>query len=105
MTIPPVPMLRFVRKFTELDALDAQKRGYLSHVLTEFRDGHLFPLFFCDVVRLQQDLEERIKHGKVFVAEPGMIVVQKVTLEVMERAVTPAPTDRLSECAWLATFI
>jgi hypothetical protein len=87
MTIQPVPILRFAREFTERDALEAQKRGYLSHVVADFRDGRLFPLFFYDVVRLQQDLEERIKHGSLFVADPGMIVVHEVTLEIMDQAV------------------
>jgi hypothetical protein len=87
MTIQPVPILRFAREFTELDALEARSRGYLSHILADFRDGRLYPLFFYDVVRLQQDLEERIKHGSIFVADPGMIVVQEVTLEIMERVV------------------
>jgi hypothetical protein len=87
MTLESIPILRFAREFTEVDALEAQRRGYLSHVLADFRDGRLFPLFFYDVVRLQQDVEERIKHGSVFVADPGMIVVQEVTLEIMEHVI------------------
>lgn len=82
-----LPKLRFVREFTDLDELEARNRGYLSHVLADFGDGRLFPLFFYDPVRLQQDLEERSAHDRAFLADPGMIVVQEISLETMERVI------------------
>jgi hypothetical protein len=50
-------------------------------------EGRLYPLFFYDAIRLQQDLEESSKHGRPFVAEPGMIVLREITLDAMKRAV------------------
>lgn len=82
-----VPKLRFAREFTDLDELEARNRGYLSHVLADFGDGRLFPLFFYDPVRLQQDLEETGVHGSVFLADPGMVVVQEITLEVIHQVI------------------
>jgi hypothetical protein len=81
------PRLRFVREFTAQDALEAQDRGYLSHVLVELDGGNLYPVFFYDPTRLQQDLAEGIRSGRPFVADPGMIVVPEVTPDAMRDAV------------------
>jgi hypothetical protein len=81
------PILRFAREFTERDATEAQDRGYLSHVLVDLGGGRLYPVFFYDAVRLQQDLEEMANHGRPYIAEPGMIVVQEITIETMTQVV------------------
>jgi hypothetical protein len=59
----------------------------LSHVLVELAGGRLYPLFFYDPVRLQQDLEESVKHGRPFIADPGMNVVPDITLETLRYVV------------------
>jgi hypothetical protein len=82
-----LPTLRFARQFTDLDELEARNRGYLSHVLADLGDGRLFPLFFYDPVRLRQDLEERAKHNNAFIADPGMVVVQEISLKVMQQVI------------------
>jgi hypothetical protein len=87
ITRPVAPKLRFVGGFSDKDAFDAQGAGYLSHVMVEFGDGRLYPVFFYDIVRLQQDLEENVKLGRPFIADPGMIVVEEVTPEAMKHAV------------------
>jgi len=79
--------LRFAREFSDQDAFEARGRGYLSHVLAQLGEGRLYPLFFYDAVRLQQDLEESAKYGRPFVADPGMIVVPEITLDAMKQAV------------------
>lgn len=79
--------LVFAREFSEHDALEARDRGYLSHVLVEIDGQHLYPVVFYDPVRLQQDLETSAKHGRAFVADPGMIVLPEITLESMHDAV------------------
>ena len=81
------PKLRFAREFSDKDAFDAQSRGYLSHVMVELDEGRLYPVFFYDVVRLQQDLEENARLGRPFIADPGMIVVEEITPEAMKHAV------------------
>jgi hypothetical protein len=81
------PELRFVREFSDKDAFEAQARGYLSHVMVEFDGGRIYPIFFYDVVRLQQDLEESVKQGRRFIADAGMIVLEEITPESMKAAV------------------
>ena len=81
------PKLRFAREFSDQDAFEAQSRGYLSHVLVELGENCLYPLFFYDAVRLQQDLEERARLGHAFVADPGMIVLPEITRDAMRHAV------------------
>ena len=91
------PSLRFVREFTELDEQEAQDRGYLSHVLADFGDGRLFPLCFYDSVRLQQDLKVRCALGKAFVADPGMVVVEEITLQVLKKVINQLCEERFFE--------
>jgi hypothetical protein len=78
--------LVFAREFSEREAMEARDRGYLSHVLVEL-DGHLYPVVFYDPIRLQQDLELNVKHGRTFVADPGMIVITDITIEAMQEAI------------------
>ena len=88
MSIDPAKVeLLFVLEFTSRDAFEAQSRGYLSHVLVALNGVELYPVTFYDAVRLGEDLEESAKHGRAFVADPGMIVLQEVTLPAMQTAV------------------
>jgi len=79
--------LVFTQPFTSVEEQEAKDRGYLSHVLAELEDGSLYPVFFYDFVRLQQDLEEEAKQGRPFIADPGMIVLPEVTLVAMQAVV------------------
>lgn len=81
------PRLIFQYGFNEQDADEAEARGYLSHVAVDLGDGRHYPVVFYDAVRLQQDLEVEAKQGTPYVADPGMIVLETVTRENMERAV------------------
>jgi hypothetical protein len=78
--------LVFAPCVSERTILEARDRGYLSHVLAEV-DGHCYPVFFYDPVRLGQDLQESAKSGWPIIADPGMIVLPDLTLEAMENAV------------------
>jgi hypothetical protein len=88
-----IPKLRFAREFSDRDAFEAQSRGYLSHVFVELDGSRLYALFFYDAVRLQQDLEESVKHGRPFIADPGMIVVPDVTLETLRQVVNQLSSE------------
>lgn len=81
------PKLRFSREYSDKDAFEAKSRGYLSHVMVELEEGRIYPVFFYDVVRLQQDLERSVEQGRPFIADPGMIVVGEITPEAMQFAV------------------
>ena len=86
-TTSSVAKLVFLREFSEQEAWEARDRGYFSHVLVEVDGDRLYPVFFYDPVRLQQDLETSAKHGRAFVADPGMIVLSDITIEAMQEAV------------------
>jgi hypothetical protein len=53
----------------------------------ETKDGTRLPLYFCDPVRLQQDLEEEVKLGRSYFAEPGLVVLPEVPAEAIEATV------------------
>lgn len=78
--------LVFEGGFDERDEWEAQVRGYRSHVRAELDDGSLHPLTFYDIARLSQTLEDECASGRMFFAEPGLVIVAEVTLANMERA-------------------
>jgi hypothetical protein len=79
--------LIFEGGWDERAAFEAEARGYRSHVCVEFPNGTRYPVLFSDPVRLGQDLEEMTKRGEPFISDPGLIVVSRVTLEIMQIAV------------------
>jgi len=79
--------LIFEGEFDEREAMECRDRGYRSHVWVELAEGRRYPVVFYDVTRLQQDLQEEMKSGDGFIAEPGLIVLPEVTLENMKKAV------------------
>ena len=87
MTDSRAPKLRFALEFTARRAFETESRGYASHVVAEFGDGRLYPLFFYDMVRLQQDFATYLEQGQTYFADPGMIIVERVTIANMELAI------------------
>lgn len=79
--------LIFLGGFTERDEFAAKSRGYRGHVFAEIDGVHLYPLYFYDTTRLQQDLHENEQFGRPFITEPGMIVLNNVTYNAMYDAV------------------
>lgn len=74
--------------FDELDAFNALGAGYRGAVTVELEDRSRRSVVFYDIVRLQQDLDEELKRGAPFIAEPGMIVLNEVSLDNMKAAVS-----------------
>jgi hypothetical protein len=84
-----------VAKFSELifkhgcgdrDEAETPMRGYRDDVLVKLDDGRTYRVTFYDPVRLHQTLEDEAGLGVNYFAEPGLIVVQRVDREGMERA-------------------
>lgn len=61
---------------------EVKMKGYCSNVHVVFRDGTKYLVCFYDPVRLQQDIAY-----DGFIAEPGLIIIEDVTLVNMEKAV------------------
>ncbi len=72
--------LLFRYGFDDIQQEEAEARGYLADVLAEDEQGRRYALVFWDLGRLGQDLEEETQQNKPFIAEPGMVVVSRVTL-------------------------
>src|SRR5437867_10142887 len=75
------------------DGYDAQRewetpsRGYLSHVTVQLEDGSRYGVYFIDLTRLGQTLEDDIRDGREYFAEPGLIILPEVTTESIKKAV------------------
>lgn len=86
MESPTFAKLVFEHGMDERDELEAQMRGYRSHVWIEMSDGSRHRITFFDPVRLTQELKQETRLGRPFVCEPGLIVIPEVTMEYMEKA-------------------
>ena len=65
--------------YDERGEWEANEKGWLQGVGVRFSSGEVYSVFFYDPVRLAQDLETDTKHGRPFVAHPGMIVIPEIT--------------------------
>lgn len=61
---------------------EIKMKGYCSDVIITLPDYSKFKVCFYDPIRLVQDLEEEI-----YIAEPGLIIIQEVSLKNMEKAI------------------
>ena len=73
--------------FDERSETELPLRGCLSNVLVELEDGNRYLVEFIDPVRLTQEVNDYERLNIPCYAEPGLIILPKVTLERMEEAV------------------
>ena len=60
-------------------------QGYRSDVTLELQKGVAFPVAFYEAAAVCEELQARSKHGfGAFVAEPGLVIVPKITAENMK---------------------
>lgn len=88
MTTKRIGKLCFDYEFSTQIAAETAIRGYWGHAHVELANGTKHPVVFYDAVRLAQDLEEEASQGRPFIAENGLIVLESITLENMESAVS-----------------
>jgi hypothetical protein len=86
MNAEECPRIVFPPDFDDRAAFEMPAKGWLS-AQVEMKDGSRCPVYFSDPVRLQQDLEEEMRLGRPYFAEPGLIVVPEVTVEAVQNAV------------------
>lgn len=77
----------FPEEFDARSALEANERGYLSHVIVSMSDRSRYPIFFIEPIRLKQELEICCTLGDRFFAEVGLVVVPDLSLETLTAAV------------------
>jgi len=81
------PRLLFEQPLNERLAFEMEQKGWCGIAIVELPSRARIRVFFYDPIRLAQDLETDLKLGRVCIAELGMIVIPRVTLEYMERSV------------------
>ena len=81
------PKLKFLGGFDDAKASNAEAQGGCGGVLVEFEDGRCYEIAFESIDMLGSMLARRVKDQNIhFFAEPGMIVLEKVTLKNMRIA-------------------
>ena len=69
------------------DALfDIEDRGYISNIYAVC-GGKSYPIQFCTIARLSSDLSMLSESGTNFVADPGLIIVDRLNETVMNEVV------------------
>ena len=87
MNHPAAYKLVFPEWYDERGEWEAEEKGWLQGVEIRYADGAVQPLFFYDPVRLAQDLEHEDADAMPFIASSGLIVIPRITRELMVRAV------------------
>ena len=77
----------FPGDYDEQSEEETTSRGYLADVVVLLGDGTRHPVFFIELVRLHQELDDRERLGQPYFAERNMIVLPKVTTDAVGRAV------------------
>jgi hypothetical protein len=72
---------------------ETPSKGYLPEVEVRLENGVRYKLYFIDLVRLQQTLEDDVQAGREYFAEPGMVVLPQVTTEAIQKAVVGLVED------------
>jgi hypothetical protein len=80
------PRVLWPAGFDERAVVETPLKGWLSATV-ELDDGCRYAVYFSDPMRLQQDLDEAVRHGKPCFAEPGLIIVPEVTVQAIQDTV------------------
>jgi hypothetical protein len=78
------PKISFREEFDNLIAFEVESKGWYSGVIIELENHSKYELTFYDPMRLNQDLETE---NKIYLSEPGLVIISKVTVENIYRAV------------------
>ena len=80
------PQIIWPRDFDERAEFEIPLKGWLS-VQVQVEDGRCYSIYFSDPFRLQQDLDENVKLGRLYFTEPGLIILPEVTVAATQNAV------------------
>jgi hypothetical protein len=73
--------------YDDSDIAESEDRGYLSHVFIQIGADSFYPVFFFTPMRLGFEMSVRSQSGMSFVAQTGMIIVPRITMEVVREVV------------------
>jgi hypothetical protein len=80
------PRVIFPEGFDERAAFETPLKGWLK-AQVELEDGCRYAVYFTDPLRLQQDVDEAVKHERPCFAEPGLITIPEATVQAIQDAV------------------
>jgi hypothetical protein len=80
------PRIIFPEGFDERAAFETPLKGWLK-AQVELENGCRYAVYFSDPIRLQQDVNEAVKHARPCFAEPGLIIIPEVTVQAIQDAV------------------
>ncbi|MBD2777128.1 hypothetical protein [Iningainema tapete] len=92
------PKLTFKYGWDDRDDEETSMKGYRSDGVVQSAEGEMYPVYFIDPIRLQQNLEAEDELGSAFLAEPGLIILPEVTREAMENVVRQLWEQGYFEC-------
>ena len=81
------PRLTFTEDFDHELADLVEMKGWCGLGVVELPDGKRVEVTFVEPARLASDLESTLKSGNCCIADPGMIVIPRITRDHMEAAV------------------
>lgn len=84
----------FPADFDDRAEFEMTPRGYLSGGQIELPDGRRYPVTFYDPVRLAQDVESGVESGVPMLAEPGLVVIPKITREALRQTIPELVRER-----------
>ena len=81
------PLVSYASEFDGRTEWEVEQKGFYDHAIVTLADGSRYNLHFYDPARLAHELETEQRYGGVCVAEPGLVVIPRVTRCNMEKAV------------------
>lgn len=94
------PRLHLREPFDEMIAYEISCKGWYSGAVAELPNGHFYPLFFYDPVRLAQDLAADMKYGCPCIDEEALVIVPNVNEDSMRAAIR-----HLFQCKWFERLV
>jgi hypothetical protein len=91
--MPRKPIISCIVPLDERTLWEAEAAGSLSHVYVDL-EGKRYQLTFYTVVRLEQDLKVELELGKRCMGEPGLVIVERVTMDNIIAAVDQLDRER-----------
>jgi hypothetical protein len=88
------PRLSFDCAFDDNTATDVEEKGFFDHAIVTLRDGTSYRLHFYDPARLAVDLQTDLRFGKSCIAEPGLVIVERVNIANMKAAIKQLETEQ-----------
>ena len=91
--MPRKPIISCAVPLDERTLWEAEAAGSLSQVYVDL-EGKRYELTLYTVVRLEQDLKVELELGKRCLGEPGLVIVEKVTMDDIIAAVNQLDREK-----------